>query len=103
MAIRSVSRDEFDKFKPARSPILEMTIEEVEWFADDGGIVIGVLARDRADDDWSAAILGRDERGQFRAIDMAVSVKTRDEARTLLNAKMEKALATGETVFPQGD
>lgn len=67
MAIRSLSRKKFDTNKPSRSPILEQTIEEVEWFADDGGNVIGVLARDRTDKDWSIAVLGRDERGKFRA------------------------------------
>jgi hypothetical protein len=103
MTAKAISRKEFDSFKPARMPGIEQIVEEVEWFADAAGNVIGVLARDRADNDWSFAVLGRDERGQFRAIDMATSVATRDEARQQLTAKIGEHAATGAEVFPQGD
>jgi hypothetical protein len=103
MPIRAISRGDFEKFKPARHPILSVTIDEVEWFADDDGVVIGVLARDKSDKDWSIAALGRDERGEFRMIDGAVSIANQDDARTELKAKMEKALASGDKMFPQGD
>jgi hypothetical protein len=71
--------------------------------ADEGGKVIGLVARDKADNDWSIGVLGPDERGQFRAIDMKVNIEDRDSAREELRAKMEKAIASGRTVFPQGD
>jgi hypothetical protein len=47
--------------------------------------------------------LGRDERGRLRFVDGETSIANRDDARTELFAKMEKALATGDKVFPQGD
>ena len=103
MSIQAVSRTEFDKFEPVRSPTAEVYFEEVEWFADDKGIVIGVITLDRSDKDWAVAVLGRDEHGRFRAIDNEVSIENLDDARDLLTAQMNQALAKGETVFPQGD
>jgi hypothetical protein len=103
MGIRHLSRIEFDAYDPARLPESEEIFEETEWFADDIGIVIGVIALDRSDRDWFIGVLGRDEHGVFRAIDVESSIETIDDARVQLIAMMEKALATGLTVFPQGD
>jgi len=41
--------------------------EEVEWVADLLERVLGAVVRDRIDNDWSYAVLGRDEHGIFRA------------------------------------
>src|SRR5215217_792816 len=104
MPIRAVSQQEFDRFQPTRIPVSGLTIEEVEWFADDEGIVIGVITRIASDPDWSIAVLGRDtRRGTFRAFDADANFRRLDTARLLLFAKMEMALATGRKVFPQED
>src|SRR5262245_58054378 len=103
MAIRPISRPEFDRFGPARAPEAEAMMDEREWFADDGGCVTGVLALDRTDLDWFVVVLGRDERGQFRAIDVESCIKNIDQARDELMARMEQAVSSGLTVFPQGD
>jgi sugar phosphate isomerase/epimerase len=91
MPIQSIPKREFNSLSPARIPMVASMIEEVEWFADDAKIVIGVLARDRSDDDFSIVVLGRDERRQFRAIDTDVSIGTVYDARAQLIQKMEKA------------
>ena len=101
--IRSISRTEFDSFQPSRAPAAEQMFDEVEWFADDAGFVIGVVARDRTDHDYFVGVLGRDQSGKFRAIDVESCIANVDDARSQLLAKMEKSLATGETVFEQGD
>jgi hypothetical protein len=103
MGIRSVSRSEFDAYGPVRSENIEEIVEEAEWFADDDGIVIGVIALDKADQDWFIAVLGRDVHGGFRAIDVESCIRNVDEARSQLLAMMEKKLATGERTFPQED
>jgi hypothetical protein len=103
MGIRPVSRLEFDGYRPARAPESEDIFEEKEWFADDGGIVIGLIALDKADKDWFICVLGRDERDTFRAIDVESSIESLDAARVQLIAMMEKSVATGLTVFPQGN
>lgn len=103
MRIRLISREEFDRFEPARAEEAEHVFEEVEWFADLHGHIIGVLARDRHDNDWAYVILGRDERGAFRAFENDVSFAARDEARHQLVGIMEHIAASGTRVFPQKD
>jgi hypothetical protein len=102
MGIRPVSRIEFDQYGPARAPESETIFDETEWFADDSGVVIGVIALYKSDHDWFIGVLGRDERGIFRAIDVESCIGNIDEARVQLIKKMEEAVSTGERVFPQG-
>jgi hypothetical protein len=96
-----VSRIEFDGYGPARAPESEEIFDETEWFADDSGIVIGLIALDKSDNDWFIGVLGRDARGTFRAIDVESCIASIDDARVQLIEKMETALATGERIFPQ--
>jgi hypothetical protein len=103
MGIRPVSRGAFDAYDPVRAENIDEIVEETEWFADDDGIVIGVIALDKADQDWLIAVLGRDGHGDFRAINVESCIRTIDEARSQLLAMMEKALSTGERIFPQQD
>ena len=103
LAINPISRQQFDAFEPARVPIGGVIWEEIEWFADEAGNVIGVLTHDSKDDDWGYAVLGRDNNGVFRAIENDVSIERQDDARTRLVAEMERVAGTGRTVFPQGD
>jgi hypothetical protein len=103
VSINTIPRAEFDRFKPLRHPEAESVFEETEWFADEQGVVLGVLARDRADGDWAYAVLGRDERGVFRAFENEVSIMRRDDARHQLIGTMERAVSTGAKMFPQGD
>ena len=100
MSIRSITRAEFDTFKPLRAPAAALILDEMDWFADDAGVVLGFIARDQADHNYFVGVLGRDEGGTFRAIDVNSGIVTLDEARSELIAKMEKALATGKTVYP---
>src|SRR5260221_10364508 len=103
MGIRPVSRTEFDEYGPARAPESEAVFDETEWFADDDGVVIGLIALDKSDRDWFIGVLGRDERGIFRAFDVESCIENIDDARVQLIKKMEDALSTGERIFPQGN
>jgi len=55
-------------------------MQEVAWYADDNERVLGILQFYPDDEDWAFTVLGRDERGMFRAIDLGVSIATRVEA-----------------------
>lgn len=103
LPINPISLGQFDAFEPTRVPIAGVVWEELEWFADDAGNVIGVLTHDLKDDDWGYAVLGRDSNGVFRAIENDVSIERQDYARTRLIAEMERVAGTGRAVFPQGD
>lgn len=100
MPIRYVSKKQFDTFDPPR--VDETTTEEVEWFADDEGVVIGVITCDKSSSYYSIAVLGRDQHGQVRTFAEATFSAVDDARRTLL-ARMERALATGLKIFRQGD
>jgi len=78
-------------------------VNEVEWFSDDDERVLGIVVIDNTDQDWSWMVLGRDEAGLFRAIDLGVSIPTREEARALLMTKLTEHSETGASVFPQED
>jgi hypothetical protein len=95
MEIRAISRAQFDEFKPYRHAEAEGLFEETDWFVDEAGVVIGLVAREQADDDWSFVILGRDQHGTFRAFENDAGIAGRDAARERLIAAMEQTLASG--------
>jgi hypothetical protein len=63
--------------------------DEKEWYEDSIKHTLGVLCRDRADDDWSYAVLTKSDDGLYRWSDGEVSLRSRDEARKRLLSKME--------------
>lgn len=103
MGIKTLTRNEFDGFKPMRAAGIEALIQEKEWFRDDASNILGAVLFDKTDKDWSFVIMGRDEKGKFRAIELDASIRTQDDARKKLMAKMSELEAKGDTVFPQDD
>jgi hypothetical protein len=73
-----------------RRPEIVLCIEEIEWFATLDERLVGMLARDRIDSDFSWVILGRDERLRFRAIDLNSSLSSPDAARQQLFERMKE-------------
>jgi len=105
MPILSISRSAFDQLHPNRAPLWKQ--QEVEWFAERSRVLIGYIARnleaerDPGSQDWSIVIEGRDERGQFHLIDSRDHLASQDDARALLEKRMNELLATGLKVFPR--
>jgi ribosomal protein L30/L7E len=87
----------------ARKPDLAVFAEEMEWCASHHERLVGMLLRDRTDDDFVLAVLARDERLCFRAIDVEASLPTLDAAREKLFARMNEHYAKPDTAFNQGD
>lgn len=100
MAIRALSRQEFDRFGAAPATLSDLTRNAVEWFADDTGAVIGALAYGESDFDWSCVVLGRDHAGVFRSLGADVGLRGHNDARRLLFERMRAALARGKDLFP---
>jgi hypothetical protein len=96
MAIRALSRQEFDRFTSAQPSVAGFTSEAVEWLADDTGLVLGAVAHHKSDLNWAFVVLSRDRQGQFRPLYLQFGAWNIDEAHGLLLASMEAALATGE-------
>lgn len=85
-----------------RSPLAGTFGFELEFFSDKAETLIGVLIEDRLDRDFGFVMLGRDIKGRFRGIETSFSM-TRANARQALFASFRKHIASGKTVFIQGD
>lgn len=71
-----------------REPRLIRIVQELEWWTTDDERVIGVLVQDRYDHDFGWIALGRDERLQFRAVEVESSLPSIDIARSALTKAM---------------
>ena len=107
MSIRSLTQQEFDTFGPPDIPAGKGP-EEVEWFVEGDGVVIGVVTHDDPHADgsypqWAFSVLGLDKRGGIlRVFDSGTDFKSLEDARLRLFGQMNKALASGDKVFPLG-
>ncbi len=102
-AIQPISKSHFDILSLARRPSIEKITEEREWWAGENERVIGTVMFDKIDNDWSWIILGRDEKGLYRGIDMCVSLESQELASVKLKERLIYHSESGETSFPQGD
>jgi hypothetical protein len=76
--------------------------EEQGWYVDETGSFLGVVARDKTDDDWTWVVLARDEHFAFRCIDVQASLPTRDEARIGVQLKIAELLSSPRRIFATG-
>jgi hypothetical protein len=101
--MHSISRNKFEVLAGmTRDPGLMLLTEELEHYSDVNEHYLGVILRDRADDDFSAIILARDEFGKFCCIDLRVSMANVDDARAWLESVMKSNSVSGVSVHSQG-
>ncbi len=100
---KEISQQRFEVFTLSKHPMARLMGTEVEWYSDIEETVIGMIYHDHTDKDWSYAVLGRDERSQFRYIDGDTSLERRSLARDKLWSKIRQYAEDGATVYPQGD
>ena len=91
MAINNISRAEFSRLLPLGRRVERFIGKEIEWFSNNSGKVIGVIAVDRADKGWNSAVLERDKSGDFRVLKLGGDASSLDDARTELLADMAGA------------
>ena len=102
--VRPLSKLRFEALAAyTRHPNTVVGFEELEWYATADERVVGMLTRDRIDNDFGWIVLGRDERLRFRAIDVDSSFGTPDEARDNLFARLKHHYALPDEEFHQGD
>jgi hypothetical protein len=102
--IKKLSTERFNAFLDwTRGPMTGDFIKELEWYSDEYERVLGVLTLDSIDDDFGYIILGRDEEGRYRSIDVETSLIDVDLARDRLKKALNQQSKTGEKTFPQGD
>ncbi len=98
--IHSISKDAFRLIAvspPPENPI----IQEHGWFTDIGEAFLGAVIYDRSDSDWGWVVLARDQDFRFRAIDMGVSLTTRQEAVSQVRDRISEFLGKPQRIFPQ--
>lgn len=102
--MKELSRRRFDALAGyIRRPEIVLFVDEIEWHATSDERLIGLLALDRVDNDFSWVVLGRDERLRFRAIDVNSSLPTLDAARHQLFERMKRQYEQPDEAYHQGD
>jgi hypothetical protein len=65
MPFENISREQFDALHPPSLVLNRFTVEQVEWFANPIGSIIGTIAGSE-NDGWSYAVLKGDRNGNYR-------------------------------------
>ena len=63
MNIKTIPRSEFDRLRPLRSALESLMGEQVEWFSNRSGNLLGTVAKGEGVAGWNYAILKRDKKG----------------------------------------
>jgi hypothetical protein len=104
MPVRSINLKRFNILAAyTRQPSSYLLSEELEHLATDGDKVLGVLIRDRVDDDYVGLVLGKDESAQYRCVDVLTFTNLYDSARDQLIAALETWHLRRDEDFFQGE
>jgi hypothetical protein len=103
LAVGAITKSEFHTACGFAIPAPNPIGEEQGWFSDETDSFLGVIVRDKIDNDWGFVVLARDEFFRFRAIRSECSLATRNQARMELQAKIAELLSSPQRIFPQGD
>lgn len=90
MPVESISREEFDAFLPPHLIMQRLRMEQVEWFTNTVGNIIGTIAG-KEDDGWSYAVLKGDRNGNYRVCTLGGDTFSLRAARARFLLDMEAA------------
>ncbi|MFT3764781.1 MAG: hypothetical protein QM820_04585 [Minicystis sp.] len=100
--LRRIDRQRYDGHEPFRHPASVLVLEEMAWFERADGTAIGVLLRDKTDDDYGWIVQRADEDGKFTADDMKVSVGSPETAAEgLMKAMLRAPLIVPTSSLPK--
>src|SRR5688500_18784107 len=103
-AIRKITKRQFDAHCYSRMPCLLIGWEEVEWYEAYDRKVLGVVARNRYDNDFGFVILGRDLTKVFRTIEVTDAFYAAPNlAADKLKEQFLKYEKDGQKYYTQGD
>ena len=101
--MRPISRLRFNALAGyARNPRTVLMAEELGWFEHADERVLGVLIRDRTDDDYSGIVLARDELLQYRWTTSTGFEPTQRRAKAFLRPALELAAMAPDDQHYQG-
>src|ERR1700733_11343630 len=90
MPFESINQSRFDAFQPPHLALERLTTEQVEWFTNTAGNIIGTIAG-KADDGWSYAVLKGDRNGNYRVCTLGGDAFSLKAARSRFLLDMEAA------------
>lgn len=71
-----------------RDPYVIYLSKELEYYSTPSKNLLGLISQDITDNDFSVAILSRDESKQYRAVEVKCSIETIEDARLWIDNKM---------------
>ena len=101
-AVGPIPRSQFQRLCGFAVPDDNPILDEQGWFTDETVSFLGVVVRDKIDNDWGYVVLARDEYFHFRAIEQDTSLPARDGARAALQLRIADLLALPQRIYPQG-
>ncbi len=87
----------------ARHPAASYIAEEMGWYEHGGERVLGLLIRDKDDNDFSGLVFARDRKLRFRVVHMTGFDTRRRHAEVKLRREMERIAAEPDAEYHQGD
>src|SRR5258708_37426774 len=87
----------------ARHPAASYIAEEMGWYEHGGERVLGLLIRDKDDNDFSGLVFARDRKLRFRVVHMTGFDARRRHAEVKLRREMERIAAEPDAEYRQGD
>jgi hypothetical protein len=96
--VAAISQEQFREYCDGYAA--PASLEENGWLMDETFSFAGLVLRDKADNDWGYAVLGRDTQFCFRAITNRRDFATRYEARIELQRKIAELLSHSQRIFP---
>jgi hypothetical protein len=103
MIVKPISRARFDKLLPHNSVIERLMVEQVAWFSNNSGNLLGTIAKGKSVAGLNYVILKRDPEGQFqvyKAMSNFFDVKAAKD--DLLISMAELAIKQPELAVPLG-
>ncbi|MGD0192884.1 MAG: hypothetical protein ABSD74_19275 [Rhizomicrobium sp.] len=102
--MKRISYERFEALAAyARAPITRLYAEEVGWFEHANERVLGLLIRDRTDNDFGGVILAHDKKLRYRCAHATAFDPSVHRARIALRREMERAAAESGESYHQGD
>ena len=103
MMIRTIPRFEFDQLLPQNSIIEHLMVDQVEWFANRSGNLLGTIAKGKSVAGWNYVILKRNKEGDLHVHKVMNSFFSRKAATDdLLISMAELAIEQPDLAVPLG-
>lgn len=87
----------------ARKPAIRILGDEMSWFEHADERLLGLVIRDRTDNDFGGHVFGRDLKGRFRWVGGTDFVATPHRARIALRLELERLAGLPNAEYYQGD